>query len=268
MKMISPEEAPSGPLVREYRDVSWRGLLATGIGFALIAVFVVWPKSGNIALLAATFPAVLSLACISLAFYRYTRRKNAWLVKCAADGLYINTNYGDGSVLPGPPEKIMFIPASEVAGITAIREVMRLPHRFGATRHHVACLDLLMTALVTDDTLTAIAMQQARFVKARQSGPYPIRRVAPARLRLNWGWVHPGTMETLGQLSGTYATSPTEAVITYPDWDALTPEQQNLYLDLLWQEGMIQESVFLGRTLHGRSSGEVRDLLERRNQER
>lgn len=263
--MISPEEAPSGPLVREYRDVSWRGLLGTGIGFALIAVFVAWPKSGNVAWLAAMFPAILSLACISLAFYRHTRRENTWLMKHAADGLYINTNYGDGSVLPGPPEKIIFIPASEVAGSAAIREVIRLPHRFGATRHHFACLDILLPVVVPDDTFAAITVQQGRFAGAKQSGPYPIRLVAPSRLRLNWGWIHPGTLETIGQVSGKHTTPPKETVITYPDWDTLTPAQQDLFLDLLWQAGMIQESIFLGRTLHGRSSGEVRELLKRRS---
>lgn len=268
MKMISPEEAPSGPLVREYRDVSWRGLLGTGIGFALIAVFVAWPKSGNIAWLAAMFPALLSLTCILLALSRRARREDGWLMKCAVDGLYVNTNYGDGHPLPGPREKILFVPASEVAVVSAVREIMRLPHRFGVTRHHFACLDIVFATGIPDEIRAAVVVQQVRFAEARQSGPYPIRLVASSRLRLNWGWIHPGTMGTLGQLSGIYATTPAELAISYPDWDMLTPAQQDIYLDLLWQGGMMQEGMFLGRTRYGRSSGEVRELLERRNQER
>lgn len=264
MKLMPPEQAPSGLLVREFRDVSWRGLLIAGAVFAAIAVFVALPKSGGPAWGAAMLPFLLSALCVSLALSRRMNRNGAWLVKYAADGLYINTNNGDGYPLPGPRENILFFPPAMVACLTPVQEVMRLPHRFGATRHHFSCLDVTVRQPVPVEILAGIRMQQERFRKAGKTGPYPIRMVTPSRMRLNWGWIHPGAKEAVRKLSDIFATGPPRAIV-YPDWDTLSEAQKECYLDELWRMGMITESLFLGRAHLGRSSRQVRDLLEGRN---
>ncbi len=264
MKLIPPEQAPTGPSVREYRDISWRGLLYAGVIFLTMAAYTLLPKDTGPSWGAALLPFLAAALFFLMAAWRRKDARRAWLLKSAPDGLYINLGYSDGYFFRGSSDAVLFIAAPEVAGIAVVLEVMRLPYRIGMTRHHFSCLDIQVSGSISDEIRAHLQEQQACFSKAGKSGPYPVRINAPGQLRLGWGWIKPGAKETAQQLAEYYTLLKSRNV-AYPDWDQLNPVQQDLYLDILWQMGMTTESLFLGRQHHRIRSKEVRLLLEKRN---
>ena len=264
MRLVAPAQIPSGPAVREYRDVSWRGLFFAGLCFALVTAYVILPKGANPAWGAAAIPAALSLLCLLLALWRRIGAGNAWLVREAPDGLYINPGYSDGYPVPGAAADAIFIPNDALVCIQVVQEVLRLPHRFGATRHHLDAVDFRLGRAMDEAVMAHIRGQQIRFRNAGKTGPYPVRIISPTRLRLAWGWVQPGAAEAAQAFSERHAAAPKQRVL-YPEWDALDPAQQEVYLEELWRMGMVAESLFLGRMRYGLSKHKVRHLLEERN---
>ena len=264
MKLISHAQAPVGAFIHEYRDVSWRGLLYAGLGFGSAAGFILIPRSGGIFWQGAVIPAALALLCFYWSLRRRMNRTRAWFMKSAQEGLYLNTDYSDGYPVPGAPGGVLFIPADWVSQVVPMREVLRLPHRFGLTRHHFSCLDIVCGRDLPEELLRHVEARQSCFAKAGKSGPYPIRIVAPGRIRLNWGWVQPDAVEAVRQLSVNYADDTTRSIV-FPDWHRLDKTQKELYLDELWRMGLLSECLFLGREHYRRASAEVRRILEDRN---
>lgn len=264
MKLINLDQVPSHHLVYEFRDVSWRGLVYVGLAFSGMAAFILLPKGSDLSWQAAWIPLLPALLFFLLALVRRKNAGQSWLLKSAPEGLYIHTGYSDGFALTGVPGAALFIPAEEVAGLACVLEVMRLPYRFGITRHHVSCLDVSLTCPVPESVRAHLEERQRCFRKAGKTGPFPVRVEADRLLRLGWGWVRPGARETAQQISERHPTlSPRK--ITYPDWDALDSLQQDLYLIVLWQMGMTTECLFLGRQYYRVCSAEVRRRMEERD---
>ncbi len=264
MKLIPLEQTPTGPLVREYRDISWRGLIYVGIAFLLAAAYTLLPKESGPSWGAALLPFLLAATFFILAAMRRMRTKYGWFLKSAPDGLYINTGYSDGYPIPGDTGAALFLAKEEVACLLDVMEVMRLPYRLGFTRHHFSCLDILIAGPIPETVVTHLQEQQERFKNADKSGPYPLRVTAPARLRLGWGWVQPGAKNTIFQLANQYRVTSPQNII-YPEWNALERQQQEIYIDELWRMGMISESLFLGRNHYNLPAAQIRRLLEDRN---
>lgn len=267
MKLISHAQAPAGPFIHEYRDVSWRGLFYAGAGFACIAGYILISRSGGIPWQGAAIPGCLALLFLYWGLRRRLDHKSDWFLKSAPEGFYLNTDYSDGYPAPGPSGGVLFIPADRVSRVIPVEEVLLLPHRFGITRHHFSCLDIVCAHILPEELHHHIKTRQSCFEKAGKSGPYPLRIVSPGRLRLNWGWVQPDAREAVHQLSSAYSED-APCTIVFPDWYKLNPVQKDLYLDELWIMGMISESLFLGREHYRRASREVRHILETRNHSR
>ena len=214
MKLIDPELVPTNLTVYEFRDISWKGLVYVGLAFSGMAALVLFSRGTDLSWGAAWIPLLPGILFFILAAARRKGAGKAWLMKSAPEGLYINTGYSDGYPLKDTAHAALFIPSEEVAGLACVMEVMRLPYRFGITRHHFSCLDIKLTCPVRQDIQKHLSGRQAYFVKSGKSGPYPVRLTAPGLVRLGWGWVQPGAKETVQLLSDRYPVLP-QRNITY-----------------------------------------------------
>ena len=264
MKLIAHEQVQHRSVTHTFDDASWRGLLFVGLGFCFLALCIVLIKRDDLAGIAAIFPLLLGLIFL---YWTWVRRKNnnqSWFMKVTPDGLYLNMDYCDGYPVREVSGTVLFVPQPWVARLIPVREVLVLPHRFGITRHHFSCLDVVCHYALPQPVVEAISKRESACKNAGKSGPYPLRRVGQQRLRLNWGWVQPGAQETITQLTEQYGHTK-ECMIVFPDWNSLSDVQKEAFLDELWRMGLLAACITLGREYYRRSSKEVRQLLESRN---
>lgn len=248
----------------EFRDTSWRGLFFTGLFFGFVALYILLPKGPSIAWGAAFIPAALSFVLLALAIRSYALSRTHWFVRCSNEALHINVGYLEGYRTRVGTPSILEIGIGEVHALRPVEEVVSLPHRFGITRHHLSSIDIVLKHPIPEEVLKKIFDFQLRFRQAGKSGPYPIRFIHASRLRLGWAWMSPNAVESVTKLSTIFPTQPLQRYV-YTNWDRLTGEEQDLFLDELWRMGMIRESLFLGRMRYGLSLRDVSSTLEKRN---
>lgn len=244
-----------------FYDVSHRGLFFAAAVFALVAGYIALPKGAGVNMAAALIPATLAALLVSGAIWRKFFRKGlSWIMAIDTDGIYINPGYNTGYETAIRDKRLFFLPAEAVLAVRKTREVMRLPHRFGATRHHFGYLDIMLAAPVTGEEMAVIQTATEHFSDAGKSGPFPVRFVTPLLLRLNLNAVLPGEKEALAQLSGSHQVVGMVKVI-FPEWAELNAEQRDIYLEELWKMGMRDEAAFLARIHLKVSLTKAREIL-------
>ncbi len=245
-----------------FRDVSWRGLVWGGLIFGCVAAYAVIPGETLWSRGVAAIPGVTAFLLIALGGLQRWRTGNRWLLIAAQEGLYVNVGYCEGYPAPGETSQTLFIPREDVRAISRLTEVMRLPHRFGMTRHHLGCLDIAINRPLPDEASVLMAQHHEQLYRAGKSGPFPIRMASQKRLRLCWSAIRPDERSAMQQLSVYYPSAITHH-IAYPEWDQLIGEQRHMFLDELWRAGMRSEALFLTRMHLGVSLKEAREFLEK-----
>ncbi len=247
-----------------YRDVSWRGLVWAGLIFGCVAAYVVLPGETLLSRGVAIIPGVTAFILIAMGVSQRWRAGSRWLLIAAHEGLYVNVDYCEGYPVAGEMSRTLFIPREEIQTISLFAEEMRLPHRFGMTRHHLGYLDIALNLPVPEDAFVLVAQRHEQLYRAGKSGPFPIRMASRKRVRLCWSAIRPDELVALKQLSVYYPLASAHHIV-YPEWDPLSDEQRNIFLDELWQTGMRAEALFQARMHLGISLKEAREFLEKRH---
>ncbi len=248
--------------VRLYGDASWRGLAFAGLCLGGTALFSGW-VGGLWSWQGAAVPAATGAALAFMGLWRRLRSGQSWLLLDAKDGLYLNLAHSEGYSLGKATAPTLFISRDALGWACLVREVLRLPHRFGATRHHIACIDIELSEDLPAAALAVIEGCQRRHAESGKAGPYPVRLAASRRLRLCWSGVRPGEIQALAALGEGCPTRPARTVL-YPDWNLLDADQQSWHLDELWRMGMTSEAAFLARMRYRVSLRDAKTLLEQR----
>jgi len=231
-----------------FYDASYRGLLFAGGIFAVIAGYIAIPKDSGINFAAAIIPGILALLLATGAFRRkFMRSDCSWIMAIDTTGVYLNLGYNTGYGSGKFSDSALFLPQDAICFVRKSREVMRLPHRFGATRHHFGYLDIVLSFPISDEALLAMQAANELFGNAGKSGPFPMRFVTPLLLRLNLNAVIPGEKEALEYLSHNHKIG-NMVKVCFPEWDEITSGQRDIYLEELWEMGMWDEAAFLART--------------------
>ena len=219
------------------------------------------PKGSGLNWHTALVPGVLALVLSALGVWRcFSCRKSGWLMIADAEGIYINMSYSEGYAVKHDRISLLFVPREEIAALHRVREALRLPHRFGATRYHFGYLDITLSNPVPETILTERAAMNDRYAASGKSGPFPIRFVTPRLLRLCWNAIQPGEKEAVRLLSPPHTMESTRTV-SYPEWDRLDVAQRDAFLRELWLMGMRTEAAFLGRLYFGVSLRKTMETL-------
>ncbi len=230
-----------------FRDSSYRGLLFASAIFAVIAGYAALPKGSGNTMVAALIPGVLAVILVTSALRRWLDKSHTgWFLALDTDGIYVNLAYSAGYSSGQNDMPVLFLPQAEIACIRSVNETMRLAHRWGATRYHFGYLDVVLKHPVQESVLDASLHANDCYVAAGKAGPFPIRFVTPALLRLNWNAINPDEKVAIEHLAQNYRIEEKRRV-QFPDWGALNGLQRDIYLDLLWTMGMREEAAFLAR---------------------
>ncbi len=261
------KSVPSCSQAHVFRDVSHRGLLFGGIFFALLASYCALPKESGVNWGAVLAPGALALWLLAWGVWRCVYRTgDRWLLTAAAEGLYMNLGYVEGYPVHHDKAPALFVPREAIRAAGRVREILRLPHRFGATRHHVGCLDIVLEHPVSEQVQKEVARYQERCAEAGKSGPFPVRIITPALVRLCWSAIRPDETEALRCLASLCPVIP-DRQVAFPQWDALNARQRDIFLDELWVMGMREEALFLARMHLGVSIKTASAIMEARFQD-
>lgn len=244
--------------------MSWRGLVWGGLIFACVAAYAALPGETLLSRGVAAIPGVTAIVLLMLGLYQRWIGGARWLLTAAQDGLYINAGYCEGYPVAGEHDTALFIPREDILALCHVAEVLRLPYRFGVTRHHLGSLDVALNTAVSADVTALIARRHEQLDEAGKAGPFPLRLVSPSRLRLCWSAIRPGEKEAVTLLAHEYEIMPA-CHIVYPEHEHLNPLQQAIYLDELWRMGMRKEALFLARMYLGISLRAARTYMESRH---
>lgn len=230
-----------------FHDSSYRGLLFASAVFGAIAGYALLPKGSGNTVVAALIPGALAVMLAAFAFRRWFEQSyKDWFLILDTEGIYVNLAYSAGYSSGTSDIPVLFLPREEIASIRPVYEVMRLPHRWGATRYHFGYLDVVLRCPVQEPVLDTSLYANDCHVATGKSGPFPIRFVTPALLRLNWNAIKPDEKVAIEHLVQNYLVEGKRRV-QFPDWYALNGRQRDIYLDLLWNMGMREEAAFLAR---------------------
>ncbi|MCK5861006.1 MAG: hypothetical protein KAH38_00885 [Candidatus Hydrogenedentes bacterium] len=230
-----------------FHDTSHYGLLFAGVIFAFIAGYVALPKGSDHNELVVLIPGSLAVLLIARAIWQqYFKSEETWFIAIDSVGLHINLGYSAGYSTGQCEVSSLFVPHEEIRHIGCLHEKMRLPHRFGATRHHFGYLDIALREPVSGQVLRETLYFNEGYAKTGKSGPFPTRFLNPLLIRLNWNAVYPSEVIARKELSKR-CSSVKKRDVVFPDWGRLDRSQRDVFLDELWAMGMRNEALFLAR---------------------
>lgn len=209
------------------------------------------PKGEPTAAIFIAIPAMVTVFFTALLALRYLQSRNPrnWLVKLAEGGLYVNLQSEITTpAAPGVPE-VFFIPRDTVETINRVRELRTLPQRHGYHKTHYDYFDVVVGDDLPEALLVALA--QIRRNPRLKSGTGIRRdflgavRLENARtLRLVWDWMTPREEEA-AKIFATYYEVNTRRKFEAPNWDGLSPEERDRYIDTLWEWGHVEDAIQL-----------------------
>lgn len=260
MRLCSPREVVLRAGDTAFYPDTWRGLLAAGLIFGAIAGYAAIPKGTESTLVQALIPGLMALCLLAMAGrHRYgLRHGDGWRVVFAHDGVYLRLQEGRGN---SGEAAVLFLDRAAVDHVRLVTEQLRLPHRVGTTRHHIAYVDFQLNILVNDTIRDACLSGHREYRRTGHSGPYPVLLPSDERMRICWGGLYPGEKKALEMLATRFRVL-TDLCVVYPSWEHLAAEQQDRHVRMVWDMGMCAEAEFLLRMYRGLSRSAARSLLE------
>lgn len=246
MKVQAPEDALGEHALLRCRDHSWKGLLHGAAFFGIIGFVALRPYSETMNVALAFIPLLLSAFLLVAGLYRGFFRDRSWLLIKTKNALLLNPDFSGGHGQSPTLSSVLRLDDSEIESLCLTREVFRVAHRFGATRHHFISLDIHLQEEISTELREHIAVAQENFRNSKKEGPFPLRLEGAKIIRLNWAWISPAENEAEAALEKWYTLRPRREVI-FPAWNLLDRELQAFYTIKLWRLGMTREAEFLNR---------------------
>lgn len=264
MRLCSPKEVAIQAGDTAFYPAAWRGLFAAALIFAAIAGYAAIPKgAGNLGL-PAWIPAAMALYLLVLAALQRWRLRggSGWRMVLSRQGVYIQLRHRRGRHRNGGAT-VVFLEPAEISHVRLVVEELRLPHRFGMTRHHIAHIDVALNKPMYAEIRQACLSGQQEYRNSGNSGAHPVFLPMEDRVRICWDGMHPGEREALALASGQFRVLPALRVI-YPLWEDLEQELQLPYVRMINEMGWAAEAEFILRIHRGMSRSVARALLEGR----
>jgi hypothetical protein len=247
-----------------FRDASHRGLIVIGTLFALIGLYVAFPKGAEVNYFAAFIPALPACLFFFLAAWRlYAGRGSNWMLAIDNNEVYVNVGYSAGYSMQQKEYPVLSVPRELIDRVGPVRETLRLPNRLGATRYHLGYVDIRLKHPVSEEILCVCREANDTCAGFGKSGPFSLRFMSPRLLRMNWSAMIPTESVALHHF-GRYIEVAQGKEVKFPDWDALDAAQQDVYLDELWSMGMRDEALFLARIHLKVSSAMAKAIMQER----
>lgn len=251
MRFLTYNEVPKDQITQTFKNAAWRGLLWVAVIMLVITAYVAIPKGEATNPILIAVPGAFTVFSMLLLGWRLRQAMDArnWLVKASASGLYINLQANTTAPLADGTPEVLFIPRALVTSIARVQELRTLPERHGSYKHHFGYFDIALAEPLPETLLLGLA-QIRRNPKLR--GGVGIRRDFHAAvrihdqhtLRLVWDWMSPRELAAAQWFERHYPAEPLRK-FEGPGWDALSPEEREIYIDTLWEWGQVQDAVHL-----------------------
>jgi hypothetical protein len=238
MKLVAYETVKGEFVHVRCTDASWKGLLNMATFLLFITLMM---RTLGLNTFLPLIPFIPCLALYLVGGYRGYLRKPRWLLMKSKEALVLNPEFSGGYGAPASPASVMVLEDRDIERLCFTREIFRVPHRFGTTRHHFISLDIHLTQPLTEELRKAIVEGQHRFRLSRKEGPFPFRLEGEQVLRINWAWISPAENQAEKALQEWYPVIRRREVV-FPDWNVMNAQLQRLYVAELWQMGMSWEA--------------------------
>ena len=270
MHFLTYPELPEDTITQTFKNAAWRGLLWVTIIMAVITAYTAIPKGEPTSPVLIAVPGAVTVLAGMLLFWRLrqARKRRNWLVKAAADGLYINLQSNTAVPLAEGAPQSLFIPRATVAHVTRIQELRTLPDRHGHHKNHFSYFDITLQEPVPEALLVGLAQirRNPRLrggVGIRRDFHAPVRVAGPHAIRLVWDWMSPREFAAARWFEAHYPAEPFRK-IEEPGWKKMAPEDRERYIDTLWEWGHVQDAVRLHSLLRKTSERSAAiDLADR-----
>lgn len=254
MRIVSIHDVPQQNILHTCKNQSWLSLLAVVLVMAGITLIVALPKEEPTNPVLVAIPALVALffAGMMLLRWRECRRAENWLLKLTEDGLYINLRSYRNYHLPTEKHQALFLPKDAVTGIGLTREVRYIPDRHRETKDQFSYIDILLDPATDLAPVESILYEERRlqpepgWFKRKKYHDYPVRVLEPAGIRLVWDWMRPAENQALDILGAHYPITE-DRFVRHPRWRDMDAEAQHAWLRQLWEEGHVEDVVWLVR---------------------
>lgn len=251
MQFFTYADVPDKHVTKTFKDAAWRSLLWVTVIMAVITGYTAIPKgeATNPVLIAVPFFATMFFGLLGLWRLQQCRNPRNWLVKATGDGLYLNLQPNITAPLATDAPSVFYVPNEAIRTVTRVQESRTLPERNGQYKNHFTYFDLEVSETIPETLLVALAQIRRN---PRLRGGIGIRRdlhgavrvQGPFTLRLVWDWMTPRELAAEAWFGTRYTLEPLKKIKT-PGWDKMTPEEQETYIDTLWEWGHVQDAVHL-----------------------
>lgn len=269
MKLLRESEVPGAGRAHRYSQ-GWAVAAAVLVLAGAAALVVVGrPTLGPVAYVLAAV--MLLVLWMYSGMIRARFRSTNWLVRTAADGLYVKFRSYLNHHFAGDEPTVAFIPYREIRRARLVRETHHLPDsdRRGTTtrRHQLVELELREDAPELDAALAAERRakgpSESRWYGSTSSRyrHYPVRMPSPRLVEIEWGVV-PGAGELLRVLAPHTGVDTLVVVRDDARLKALSrPEQERRLLELA-ERGETLAAVAIARTLYGYDIAEAKRFVD------
>lgn len=249
MQLIHYNAIPKDQVIQTFKNASWRSLLWVVVIMGVVTAYTAIPKGE------ATNPVLIAVPGLATVFFfllflwhlHKSRNPRNWLVKATEDGLYINLQ----SNVNVPPTEgvspVVFLPVSSITSMHRVHEVRKLPARHGYYKNNFSYFDIVLDGPIPEELVVSLAqIRRNRAIRGAvgfSRDMYTAVRVKDRNtLRIVWDWMTPRELAAAEWFSDRYRVEDLEQT-KGPDWESLSPDAQDDYIDMLWEWGDVQDAT-------------------------
>jgi ribosomal protein L7/L12 len=273
MQLMRLADVPLDPRDRVFYYSRLRAVTgATLLAVVAIAAFVfAWLKDA--------WPMYYIGALMALCLLIYQRliigrfRSSNWLLRMTDHGLLVKFRSYLNHPFAAQDLTVVFVPYSEIRSARLVKERQELPDRdqqSGTTASTRRTLELELAGNITEFA-EALGMERERvFTKSHRGAEkistryhhFPVRRVLPTVLRIEWGVV-PSIQTILDALTRhTLVQSAAEATKNYANLDQLSRQEQETRLVELAESGDMIGAIAIARRLYSYDLTAAKQFVE------
>ncbi len=251
MQFLDYDSLVEQQVTHTFKNASWRSLAWVVLIMAVITAYVAIPKgeATNPVLVAVPAFATVFFMCLLLWHVRQCMNRRNWLVKATEQGLYLNLQSNVHVPLAKDVPAVAFIPDEAIASVTRVQENRIIPSRNGQFKNTFAYFDVALHDAMPDTFLVTLAQIRRNpairgAVGVRKDMYAGVRVEDQHTIRLVWDWMTPRELGAEAWFKTRYALGEKRS-FRAPGWSKMSPEEQDAYIDTLWEWGDVQDAVHL-----------------------